>query len=153
MSEPSNIRKLLTDSSLGLLPLVDKYFKDIETSSFGEELEEFQLKPYDLNLGECNTLAAVNETRPLITQAVAISFPLVGLAKDKFELLLLASEFQNMLDATILEWSNREWYQFEKPLKRPVTQLVGRLDYELLKQSTCQITVYREFELIYVVTF
>lgn len=155
MSEPSNIRKLLTDPGLGLLPHLDEYLKNIETSSFGKDQEDFHLEPYDLDLGDCNTLAAVNEPRPLITQTVFIRFSLIGLVKDKLELLLLSSELQNMLDAAIYQWSNREWYQFEKPLRRPVTQITGRLDYELQGKPThsCRIAVYREFDLTYAVTF
>ena len=155
MSEPSNIRKLLTERNLGLLPQLNERLKDIDESSFGKELKDFYLEPYDLHLGNCNTLAAVNEPRPLITQSISISFPLTGLARDKFDLWLLASEFQNILDAAIFQWSNREWYQFEKPLKRPVTQITGHLDYELLEQApdSCRIIVYREFDLTYAVTF
>ncbi len=81
-------------------------------------------------MGECNTIAA-NEPRPLTTQSVSLKCFITGSSKDQLELLLLASELQNSLDASIFEWSNREWYQFEKPLRRPVTQITGRLDYEL----------------------
>lgn len=154
MTEPSNVRKLLTDPKLGLLPHLDRRLEDIETY-FRDRLEDLHLEPYDLQFDNCNTLAAVNEPRPLITQSISMRFSMTGSAKDKIELLLLASEFQNMLDAAIFEWSNREWHQFEKPLRRPVTQITGRLDYKLVGQpaNSCRITVYREFELIYAVTF
>ncbi|WP_238360703.1 hypothetical protein [Iningainema tapete] len=74
---------------------------------------------------------------------------------EKLNLLLLASELQNLIDAAIFEWSNREWYQFEKPLKRPVTQITGGLNYELLENqaNTCRITLYREFDITYPLTF
>lgn len=68
---------------------------------------------------------------------------------------MLASELQNDLDAAIYEWSNREWHQFEKPLKRPVTQITGGLNYAVLEEpeNSSQIILYREFDLIYPVSF
>jgi hypothetical protein len=152
MTQPSNIRKLLTDAKLGLLPYLDQRLKDIEITL--KQQENLQLQPYDIQLGDCKTLAA-NEPRPAITQSIFLKFVLTGNTKDKLELFLLASELQNDLDAAIYEWSNREWHQFEKPLKRPVTQITGGLDYEVLKDAdnSSQITLYREFDLIYPVSF
>ncbi|MBD2295958.1 hypothetical protein H6G06_21385 [Anabaena sphaerica FACHB-251] len=152
MTQPSNIRQLLTDAKLGLLPYLDNRLNEIANS--WQQLENLRLEPYDIELGECNTIAA-NEPRPLITQSVSLRCYIAGSIKDKLELLLLASELQNSLDATIFEWSNREWYQFEKPLKRPVTQITGGLDYELLENPphSCRLAIYREFDLIYTISF
>ncbi len=154
MTEPSNIRKLLTDPKLGLIPQLEQCLNDIEVS-FGDKLENLHLEPYDFQFGSCNTSATTNGPRPLITQSISMRFPITGSAEDQFELLLLASEVQNTLDAAIFDWSNLEWYQFEKPLKRPVTQITGYLDYKLLEQpaNSCRITVYREFDFTYAVTF
>ncbi|MBW4643419.1 MAG: hypothetical protein KME23_10585 [Goleter apudmare HA4340-LM2] len=153
MTQMSNIRKLLTDSKLGLLPHLDERLQEIE-KLFQQQQENLQFPPYELQFGNCNTLAA-NEPRPLITQSVSLQLFMTGSAKDKLELLLLASELQNAVDAAIFEWSNREWYQFEKPLKRPVTQIVGGLDGELLDNAakSYRITIYREFDLIYTLSF
>jgi hypothetical protein len=152
MSQPSNIRQLLTDAKLGLLPYLDERLKKIETSF--KQVENLQFQSYDLLFGDCNTLAA-NEPRPLITQSISLKIFLTGNTKDKFELLLIASELQNMVDAAVFEWSNREWHQFEKPLKRPITQITGGLDYELLQDAAniCRLTIYREFGLTYPLTF
>ncbi|MBD2363963.1 MULTISPECIES: hypothetical protein [unclassified Anabaena] len=152
MTQTSNIRKLLIDGKLGLLPYLDQRLSDIEQTL--KQQKNLQLQPYDVQLGGCNTLAA-NEPRPAITQSVSLKFILTGNTQDKLELLLLASELQNDLDAAIFEWSNREWHQFEKPLKRPVTQITGGLDYEVLDKPNplAQITIYREFDLIYPVGF
>ncbi|ARV62356.1 hypothetical protein BZZ01_30345 [Nostocales cyanobacterium HT-58-2] len=152
MTQPSNIRQLLTDTKLGLIPHLDNRLKTIENLLQQQENLEFQ--PYDLLFGECKTLAA-NEPRPLITQSISLIFFMTGNAEDKLELLLLASELQNTVDAAIFEWSNHEWHQFEKPLKRPVTQIAGGLDYELLESSpdSCYITLFREFDLTYPLTF
>jgi hypothetical protein len=152
MTQPSNIRQLLTDAKLGLLPYLDNRLNEIANS--WQQLENLHLEPYDIELGECNTIAA-NEPRPLITQSVSLKCFITGSSKDKLELSLLASELQNSLDATIFEWSNREWYQFEKPLRRPVTQIIGRLDYELQEKPahSCRLGIYREFDLIYTISF
>ncbi|MFM2063492.1 MAG: hypothetical protein RLZZ507_3162 [Cyanobacteriota bacterium] len=152
MTQPSNIRQLLTDAKLGLLPYLDNRINEIANS--WQQLENLCLEPYDIELGECNTIAA-NEPRPLITQSVSLRCYITGSTKDKLELLLLASELQNSLDATIFEWSNREWYQFEKPLRRPVTQITGGLDYELREnpEHSCRLAIYREFDLIYTISF
>lgn len=152
MNQPSNIRQLLTDAKLGLLPHLDERLKTIEKSF--QKLENLQFQAYDLLFGGCHTLAA-NEPRPLITQSISLKFFMTGNTKDKFEVLLLASELQNMIDAAIFEWSNREWHQFEKPLKRPVTQITGGLDCELLQNPAdfCRITLFREFDLTYPLTF
>ena len=154
MSEISNIRKLLTDPSLGLLPNLERRLKDLETNLINQR-QDFHLEGYDLDLGKCQTDATANEPRPLVTQAVSMKFPMTGRGEDKFELLLLASEFQNKLDTTIFQWSNLEWSQFEKPLKRQVTHVAGRIDYTLIDPSvnSCRITVYRDFDLTYTVTF
>ncbi|NWF58712.1 MAG: hypothetical protein HXY43_05210 [Fischerella sp.] len=153
MTQLSNIRQLLTDTKLGLLPHLDERLKRIE-KSFQERYKNLQFQPYDLLFSDCNTLAA-NEPRPLITQSIALKLFMTASAEDKFELLLLASELQNTVDAAIFEWSNREWHQFEKPLKRPITQITGGLESEFLQNPTdsCRITIYREFDLTYVLTF
>ncbi len=152
MTQISNIRQLLTDPKLGLLPHLDDRLQAIEQSL--KQQIDLQVAPYELTFGVCNTVAA-NEPRPLITQLISLRFLITGSSKDTFEILLLASELQNDIDAAILEWSNREWYQFEKPLKRPVTQIVGGYNYEFLEASTdsYRISITREFDLTYLLTF
>jgi hypothetical protein len=152
MTQNSNIRQLLTDAKLGLLPYLDESLNEIQTY-FGQQ-GNLQFQPYDVQLGECTTISA-NEPRPSITQSISLKFYITGSFKEKLQLFLLASEMQNTVDAAIFEWSNREWHQYEKPLKRPVTQITGGLNYELLENSTdsCRITLKREFGLIYPVSF
>ncbi|MGH1392729.1 MAG: hypothetical protein ACRAVC_01655 [Trichormus sp.] len=152
MTKASNIRQLLTDAKLGLLPYLDQRLQEITKT--WKPTENFQLQPYDIGFSNCNTSAA-NEPRPVINQSIALRFFILGNPQDRLELLLLASELQNDVDAAIFEWSNREWSQFEKPLKRPVTQITGRLEYENLENhnNTCCITLEREFDLIYSVSF
>jgi hypothetical protein len=152
MTQTSNIRQLLTDPKLGLLPHIDERLQTIE-ASFKEKID-IQFEPYELTFGACNTLAA-NEPRPLITQSIVLRFFITGNTNDIFEISLLASELQNLIDAAIFEWSNREWYQFEKPLKRPVTQIVGGFEQEFLQDvaNSYRITVNRELDLTYPVTF
>jgi hypothetical protein len=153
MIQPSNIRKLLTDAKLGLIPYLNSRLENLE-KSLQQQQENLQLQPYDLQFGDCNTLAA-NEPRPLITQSISLRFFLTGNGKNKLEFLLLASELQNSIDAAVYEWSNREWHQLEKPLKRPVTQITGGLDYEVLEQpaNSCRITIYRQFDITYSISF
>jgi hypothetical protein len=153
MTQISHIRKLLTDDKLGLLPYLDERLQEIETS-FQQQQESLLFSPYELCFGNCNTISA-NEPRPLITQSIALKLFMTGSNKNKLELLLLASELQNAVDAAIFAWSNREWHQFEKPLKRPVTQILGGLEDELLENPTqsYRITLYREFDLIYTLSF
>ncbi|MBW4615185.1 MAG: hypothetical protein KME21_18310 [Desmonostoc vinosum HA7617-LM4] len=152
MTQPSNIRQLLTDAKLGLLPHLDDRLSEVE--QYMQQQENPQFQSYDVQLGNCTTLAA-NEPRPQITQSVSLRFFMTGSTKDKLELFLLGSELQNTVDAAVFEWSNREWHQFEKPLKRPVTQITGGLDYELLENpaDSCRVIIYREFDLIYPVAF
>jgi len=155
MTETSNIRKLLSDPHLGLLPQIDKSIKDIQTN-FTQYKEVFHFEPYDLEWGSCQTHVTPNDARPIITQTITMKFPIVGLAKDKLELLILAAEIQNNLDATIMDWSTRERVQYDnKPLRRPITTVSGKLDCQMLDQSGnyCCITLYREFELTYAASF
>ncbi|MCX7595711.1 MAG: hypothetical protein N2235_18515 [Fischerella sp.] len=153
MTQISNIRQLLTDAKLGLLPHLDERLQRTK-KSFQERHKNLEFQPYDLLFSDCNTLAA-NEPRPLITQSITLKLSMTGTAKDKFELLLLASELQNTVDAAIFEWSNREWHQLEKPLKRPITQITGGLDSEFLQHpaESCRVTIYREFDLTYTLIF
>jgi hypothetical protein len=153
MTQPSNIRQLLTDTKLGLLPHLDNRIDELE-KKLKQEYQNLQIQTYNLQFGDCSTLSA-NEPRPLITQLISLEFFIAANAEDKLELFLLASELQNTVDAAIYEWSNQEWHQFEKPLKRPVTQITGGLDYQLLENSatSCRISIYREFGLTYPVIF
>lgn len=153
MNQISHIRKLLTDNKLGLLPHLDECLQEIE-KLFQQQQENLLFPPYELQFGNCNTIAA-NEPRPLITQSISLKLFMTGSGENKLELLLLASELQNAVDAAIFTWSNREWHQFEKPLKRPVTQILGGLEDELLDNSnqSYRITIYREFDLIYTLSF
>ena len=151
MSETYNIRKLLSDQNLGLLPYIEKSLKEIQ-NRFADKQEIFQLDTYDLQFGECQTHVTPNEAKPIVTQVVSMRFPVKGLAKDKIELLMLAAEFQNWLDAAIVDWSTRERSQYDnKPLRRPVSTITGKLDCELLAQpaNSCRVTIYRDFELTY----
>ena len=155
MSEPSSIRKLLSDQNLGLLPYIDNCLKDIQ-AHFADKQGIFKLEPYDLQLGECQTHVTPNDSKPIVTQVVSIRLPVSGLAKDKFELLMLGAEFQNWIDAAIIDWSTRERSQYDnKPLRRPVSTVTGKLDYELVKTGgdSGRVMIYREFELTYAVTF
>lgn len=152
MAQSSNIRQLLTDTKLGLLPQLDSRLQEVE-KKFQQQIETLKLGAYDLELGGCNTIAS-NEPRPVITQSVTLKLFLTGEHQDKLELFLLASELQNIVDAAILEWSNREWHQFEKPLKRPLTQITGGLEYEVNDKLTAsRVTLYRQFDLIYNLSF
>lgn len=153
MTQISAIRKLLTDTKLGLLPHLDERLQEV-AQLFQQQQKNLLLLPYELQLGNCQTIAA-NEPRPLITQSISLKLFMSGSGQHKIELLLLASELQNAVDAAIFAWSNREWHQFEKPLKRPVTQILGGLEDELLDNSTqsYRITIYREFDLIYTLSF
>jgi hypothetical protein len=152
MSQTSSIRQLLTDAKLGLLPYLDKRLSEIEKS--WQQLENVAIEPYNIDLGDCNTISA-NEPRPLIAQSIYLTISIIGDKKNKIELLLLGSELQNSVDAAIFEWSNREWHQFEKPLKRPVTQITGNLSSQFLEKrtQTFQVQIYRQFELIYPLSF
>ncbi|MBD2183179.1 hypothetical protein H6S82_29235 [Planktothrix sp. FACHB-1355] len=155
MTEHSNIRKLLCDQNLGLLPHIDRWLKDIQTQ-LGDKQENFRLDAYDLEFGECQTHVTPNDVKPIVTQLVSMRFPLIGPIKDKFKLLMLAAEFQNSLDAGIIDWSTRERSQYDnKPLRRPISTITGKLDCESLGEPTnsCRITIYRDFELTYAASF
>ncbi|HLO83560.1 MAG TPA: hypothetical protein VK203_00925 [Nostocaceae cyanobacterium] len=152
MSQASSIRQLLTDAKLGLLPYLDKRLSEIEKS--WQQLGNATIEPYNIDFGDCSTISA-NEPRPLITQSIYLNLSIIGDKKDKIELLLLGSELQNSVDAAIFEWSNREWHQFEKPLKRQVTQIIGNLSSKFLEKGnhTFQVSIYRQFDLIYPLSF
>jgi hypothetical protein len=155
MSEISNIRKLLSDPSLGLFPQIDQAIKDIQTN-FTEYKEVFHFEHYDLELGTCQTHVTANDARPIISQFVIMKFPIVGLIKDKFELLILAAEIQNNLDATIMDWSTRERSQYDnKPLRRPITAVAGKIEFQTIDKpsNSCCVTISREFELTYAASF
>jgi hypothetical protein len=155
MSDISNIRKLLSDPSLGLFPQIEKAIKDIQTN-FTEYKEVFHFEHYDLELSTCQTHVTANDARPIIAQSIIMKFPIVGLIKDKFELLMLAAEIQNYLDATIMDWSTRERSQYDnKPLRRPITSVAGNIDFQTVDQpmNSCCVTIYREFELTYAASF
>ncbi|MFB2839093.1 hypothetical protein [Floridanema evergladense] len=155
MSEISNIRKLLSDPNLGLFPQIDKTIKDIQTN-FSEYKETFHFEHYDLELGTCHSQVTPNDARPIIAQSLVMKFPIIGLTKDKFELLMLAAEIQNNLDATIMDWSTRERSQYDnKPLRRPITAVSGKIDFQTVDKpsNSCCVTIYREFELTYAASF
>lgn len=155
MSEISNIRKLLSDPNLGLFPQIDKAIKDIQTN-FTEYKEIFHFEHYDLELGTCQTHVTANDARPIIAQSIIMKFPIIGLTKDKFDLLMLAAEIQNNLDATIMDWSTRERSQYDnKPLRRPITTVDGKIDFQTGEQpnNSCCVTIIREFELTYAASF
>ncbi|HEY9301589.1 MAG TPA: hypothetical protein VIQ31_35555 [Phormidium sp.] len=155
MSEISNIRKLLSEPNLGLFPRIDQAIKDIQTN-FTEYKKVFHFEHYDLEFGTCQTHVTANDARPIISQLVIMKFPMIGLVKDKFELLMLAAEIQNNLDATIMDWSTRERSQYDnKPLRRPITAVGGKIDFQIIEQpnNSCCVTIYRDFELTYAASF
>lgn len=155
MSEISNIRKLLSDPNLGLFPQIEKSIKDIQTS-LTEYKEIFHFEHYDLEFGACQTHVTANDARPIITQSIIMKFPIVGQSKDKFDLLMLAAEIQNNLDATIMDWSTRERSQYDnKPLRRPITTVAGKLEFHTIEQqnNSCCVIISREFELTYAASF
>lgn len=155
MTEASNIRKLLSDQNLGLLPYIEKSLKDIQ-EKLGEKQDIFQMEPYDFEFGECQTHVTPNDVKPLVNQIVSMKFALKGAAKDKFELLMLAAELQNYLDVAIVDWSTRERSQYDnKPLRRPISTITGKVDYEVMADppSSCRVIIYRDFELTYAATY
>jgi hypothetical protein len=107
VTETSNIRKLLCDPDLGLIPHLEKCLKDLHSSAIATG-EKFKLEPYDLELGHCHTYKLPNEQKPLVTQLVLMKFPLTGQVQDKMELCLLVAELQNQIDIKIIDWSALE---------------------------------------------
>ena len=63
VTETSNIRKLLCDPDLGLIPHLEKCLKDLHSSAIATG-EKFKLEPYDLELGHCHTYKLPNEQKP-----------------------------------------------------------------------------------------
>ena len=74
ITDTSNIRKLLCDPDLGLIPHLEKCLKDLHTSSLVSE-DKFKLEAYDIELGHCHTQKFPNEQKPVVTQLVLMKFP------------------------------------------------------------------------------
>jgi hypothetical protein len=152
MTDISNIRKLLCDEDLGLIPHLEKCLKDLHTSEAFKD--RFKLESYDLELGNCHTQKLPNDQKPLVTQLVIMKFPLVGKVENKMQLFLLVAELQNKIDMTIIDWSALERRQYDIhgiPLKQPITKIDGEMNYNLVfdKPDYCCITLCRQFDLTY----
>lgn len=157
VTETSNIRKLLCDPDLGLIPHLEKCLKDLHASSLLSK-DKFKVEPYDIELGNCHTQKFPNEQKPLVTQLVLMKIPLTGKVQDKMELFLLASELQNQIDLKIIDWSALERRQYNIhgiPLKQPVIKIDGEMNYNLVfdRPHYCCITLGRQFELTYAASF
>lgn len=153
MTESSNIRKLLCDPDLGLIPHLDKSIKDLQASLL-QDFSQFKLAPYDFEFGHCHTHKSTNESKPLVTQLISLRFSLTGQVADKLQLFLLAAELQNHIDIKLIEWSALERRQYDIhgiPLKQPVTKIEGDMDYQVPSSDgkSCQITLHRQFEVTY----
>ena len=150
MTDLSNIRKLLCDEELGLIPHLEKCLKDLHTSF----KDRFKLESYDFELGNCHTHKLPNEQRPLVTQSVLMKFSLTGKVEDKMELFLVAAELQNQIDIKIIDWSALERRQYDIhgiPLKQPITKIDGEMNYNLVfdRPNHCCISLCRQFDLTY----
>ncbi|MFS8119490.1 MAG: hypothetical protein ACMG55_13540, partial [Microcoleus sp.] len=102
VTETSNIRKLLCDPDLGLIPHLEKCLKDLHSSAIASG-EKFKVEPYDIELNNCHTHKHPNDQRPIVTQSVLIKIPLTGKAEDKMHLFLIASDLQNQIDIKIID--------------------------------------------------
>ncbi|MCU0543816.1 MAG: hypothetical protein MUE44_16835 [Oscillatoriaceae cyanobacterium Prado104] len=156
-TETSNIRKLLCDKDLGLIPHLEKCLKDLQANSIAPA-EKFKLEHYDIELGTCYTQKHPSEQKPIVTQSMSIKIPLTGKVEDKMELFLIASELQNKIDIRIIEWSALERRQYDIhgiPLKQPVTKIDGEMNYNLVfdRPNFCCITLCRQFDLTYAANF
>jgi hypothetical protein len=156
-TEISNIRKLLCDPDLGLIPHLEKCLKDLHSSSLVSK-DKFKLEPYDIELGTCHTHKLPNEQKPLVTQSVLMKVPLTGKVQDKMELFLLVAELQNQIDFKIIDWSALERRQYDIhgiPLKQPITKIDGEMTYNLVfdRPNYCCITLCRQFDLTYAANF
>ena len=157
VTETSNIRKLLCDADLGLIPHLEKCLKDLHSSAIANG-EKFKLEPYEIELNNCHTHKLPNEQKPLVTQLVLMKFPLTGKVQDKMDLFLLVAELQNQIDIKIIDWSALERRQYDIhgiPLKQPITKIDGEMSYNLVfdKPNYCCITLCRQFELTYAANF
>ncbi len=153
MAESSNIRKLLCDRDLGLIPHLEKCLNDFQASLSGTH-STFHVGSYDVELGTANTHRSANEQKPLVTQSISLTVPLAGLAQDKLELFLLGSELQNKIDLKIIEWSELERRQYDIhgiPLKQPVTRIEGAIEYQLAVDpaNSSRLMIQRKFDITY----
>ncbi|MEG3937633.1 MULTISPECIES: hypothetical protein [unclassified Microcoleus] len=157
VTETSNIRKLLCDPELGLIPHLEKCLKDLHSSAIASG-EKFKVEPYDIELQSCDTQKHPNDQRPIVTQSVLIKIPLTGKAEDKMHLFLIASDLQNQIDIKIIDWSALERRQYDIhgiPLKQPITKIEGEMKYDLVfdRPNHCCITLCRKFDLIYAANY
>jgi hypothetical protein len=102
VTETSNIRKLLCDPDLGLIPHLEKCLKDLHSSAIASG-EKFKVEPYDIELKSCHTQKHPNDQKPIVTQSVLIKIPLTGKVQDKMQLYLIATELQNQIDIKIID--------------------------------------------------
>ncbi|MGL5059216.1 MAG: hypothetical protein ACRC62_04465 [Microcoleus sp.] len=156
-TETSNIRKLLCDPDLGLIPHLEKCFKDLHSTSIAPT-GKFKLEQYDIELGNCHTQKHPSEQKPIVTQSMLIKIPLTGKVEDKIELFLIATELQNQIDTIIIEWSALERRQYDIhgiPLKQPITKIDGEMNYNLVfdRPNYCCVTLCRQFDLTYAANF
>jgi hypothetical protein len=157
VTETSNIRKLLCDPDLGLIPHLEKCLKDLHSSAMASG-EKFKVEPYDIELKSCHTQKHPNDQKPIVTQSVLIKIPLTGKVQDKMQLYLIATELQNQIDIKIIDWSALERRQYDIhgiPLKQPITKIDGEMNYELVfdRPNYCCITLCRQFDLSYAANF
>ena len=134
VTETSNIRKLLCDPDLGLIPHLEKCLKDLHSSAIASG-ENFKVEPYDIELKSCHSQKYPNDQKPIVTQSVLIQIPLTGKVQDNMELYLIATELQNKIDIKIIDWSALERRQYHIqgiPLKQPITKIDGEMNYELI---------------------
>ena len=134
VTETSNIRKLLCDPDLGLIPHLEKCLKDLHSSAMASG-EKFKVEPYDIELKSCHTQKHPNDQKPIVTQSVLIKIPLTGKVPDKMQLDPIATELQNQIDIKIIDWSALERRQYDIhgiPLKQPTTKIDGEMNYELV---------------------
>ena len=121
VTETSNIRKLLCDPDLGLIPHLEKCLKDLHSSAKASG-DKFKVEPYDIELKSCHTQKHPNDQKPIVTQSVLIKIPLTGKVPDKMELYPIATELQNQIDIKIQGI----------PLKQPIAKIDGEMNYELV---------------------
>ncbi|MEG4803421.1 hypothetical protein QUB63_21920 [Microcoleus sp. ARI1-B5] len=157
VTETSNIRKLLCDPDLGLIPHLENCLKDLHTSAIANG-EKFKVEPYEIELKSCHTQKHPNDQKPLVTQSVLMKIPLTGKVQDKMHLYLIATELQNQIDIKIIDWSALERRQYDIhgiPLKQPITKIEGEMNYELVfdRPNYCCITLCRQFDLTYAANF
>lgn len=115
MKHAPTVRQILSDPDAGLLPYLRAQFQSEEFSQFKAQ--------FSFHVDESST--SVNKTNaPLqITLSITIKlFIVVAAQTDPDEAMLHALEFQQMLDAELINWSQRS-----KQLLKPISEIKGML--------------------------